>query len=392
MLTNNINTQNQQVTGQLAQTKSVGVAIALLLSVLTANLSAARSSAAIGNRSAAVASRTSASGTAATRATSSGTRGPSNSNVAKTQPAKTQTTKTQTAKTQPVQTQTAKTQPAKTQPVQTPTAKTQPAKTQPVQTPTAKTQPAKTQPVQTQTAKTQPAKTQPNNVLPTKTQPGKTYGRESGKVSPTRPPLGPDGKGRESNLGGRSGNSLVGQNHASRAIGGDSGTNRNRGGRIPDDRFRAQFGHDHSFRMDHAVMVGGRPHFWFGGFGFGILAPWPAGWLTTDAVYVDSMSGAYYLCNALHPGVLLALSVDDADDLSAAPAADSSAPAPLADAGLSDNTDSPAPASITRGQTPDQVVAALGNPTGIVDLGLRKIYVYNNMKVTFLAGRLSDVR
>jgi hypothetical protein len=169
--------------------------------------------------------------------------------------------------------------------------------------------------------------------------------------------------------------------------------NHNRGARIPDNRFRAQFGYNHTFRMDHAAMIGGRPHFWFGGFSFGIVDPWPVGWLSTDAVYVDSIGGAYYLCNSLHPGVVLALSLADPDESAEAPAADGSVPPQVADAGLADNSDSSAaPASITWGETPDQMVATLGNPTGVIDLGLRKIYVYNDMKVTFIAGRLSDVR
>jgi hypothetical protein len=70
----------------------------------------------------------------------------------------------------------------------------------------------------------------------------------------------------------------------------------------------------------------------------------------------------------------------------------------MADAGVTDNTvadnqdDSAGPASITLGETPGQLVATLGSPKSIVDLGFRKIYVYNDMKVTFIAGRLSDVR
>jgi hypothetical protein len=50
------------------------------------------------------------------------------------------------------------------------------------------------------------------------------------------------------------------------------------------------------------------------------------------------------------------------------------------------------PAAIALGQTPDQVKAILGTPVTVVDLGEKKIYVYKNLKVTFTAGKLSDVQ
>ena len=52
----------------------------------------------------------------------------------------------------------------------------------------------------------------------------------------------------------------------------------------------------------------------------------------------------------------------------------------------------PPPAQIQLGQTIDQVVAALGQPQKIVDLGAKKIYVYKDLKVTFVNGKVSDVQ
>ena len=49
------------------------------------------------------------------------------------------------------------------------------------------------------------------------------------------------------------------------------------------------------------------------------------------------------------------------------------------------------PQQIEKGQTPDQVKAALGNPDKIVNLGTKLIYVYKDLKVTFLNGKVSDV-
>jgi hypothetical protein len=51
-----------------------------------------------------------------------------------------------------------------------------------------------------------------------------------------------------------------------------------------------------------------------------------------------------------------------------------------------------APTEIGLGQTVDQVTAALGQPVRIVDLNTKLIYVYKDMKITFKAGKVSDVQ
>jgi hypothetical protein len=50
-----------------------------------------------------------------------------------------------------------------------------------------------------------------------------------------------------------------------------------------------------------------------------------------------------------------------------------------------------APASVALGQTPDQVKAALGQPLREANLGVKVIYYYNGMKVTFKNGKVSNV-
>jgi len=52
----------------------------------------------------------------------------------------------------------------------------------------------------------------------------------------------------------------------------------------------------------------------------------------------------------------------------------------------------PEPAQIEKGQTPDQVKAAFGVPDKIINLGTKQIYVYKDIKVTFLNGKVSDVQ
>jgi len=79
-------------------------------------------------------------------------------------------------------------------------------------------------------------------------------------------------------------------------------------GRIPDDRFRASFGREHSFHVNRSDFEGSR-RFQYGGFWFNVLDPWPAGWLYTDNVYVDYINGGYFLCDPVHPGVYISISV-----------------------------------------------------------------------------------
>ena len=50
-----------------------------------------------------------------------------------------------------------------------------------------------------------------------------------------------------------------------------------------------------------------------------------------------------------------------------------------------------APTTIALGQTVDQVTTSMGQPTRIIDLGTKKVYVYKDMKITFKVGKVSDV-
>ena len=81
----------------------------------------------------------------------------------------------------------------------------------------------------------------------------------------------------------------------------------NGGGRIPEDRYKANFGSGHRFRVTEANYRDRR--FQYGGYSFGFVDAWPSNWLYTQEVYVVEINGVYYLCNASYPGVNLALSV-----------------------------------------------------------------------------------
>jgi len=82
---------------------------------------------------------------------------------------------------------------------------------------------------------------------------------------------------------------------------------RNNGrGRIPDDRYRANFGQAHRFRVSQGDYSNRR--FQYGGYSFGFVGVWPSNWLYTQDVFVIEIDGVYYLCNASYPGVNLELS------------------------------------------------------------------------------------
>jgi len=77
-------------------------------------------------------------------------------------------------------------------------------------------------------------------------------------------------------------------------------------GRIPDDRFRASFGREHHFRVEH---VDNR-RFHYGGYWFTFNDEWPAAWVYTDDFYIDYIDGQYYLIDLTHPGIQLLLVVE----------------------------------------------------------------------------------
>jgi hypothetical protein len=80
-------------------------------------------------------------------------------------------------------------------------------------------------------------------------------------------------------------------------------------GRIPDDHFRANFGHEHVFVINRPVIIEGQPRFQYGGYWFGFSQPWPGDWAYSDNVYVDYEDGDYYLYNPYHPGIRIVVIV-----------------------------------------------------------------------------------
>jgi hypothetical protein len=82
---------------------------------------------------------------------------------------------------------------------------------------------------------------------------------------------------------------------------------------VPAERFHVLFGSQHWFRIyTRPVIVDGYPRFWYGGYWWMIVDPWPEfwsdNWYDTDDVYIDYSDG-YYLYDRRHPGVGLAVTV-----------------------------------------------------------------------------------
>ena len=78
-------------------------------------------------------------------------------------------------------------------------------------------------------------------------------------------------------------------------------------GRIPEERFRTNFGQGHRFRVSQNDYRSHR--FEYGGYAFGFVGAWPSNWLYTEDVYVVEINGAYYLCNSMYPGVNIELNI-----------------------------------------------------------------------------------
>jgi hypothetical protein len=70
-----------------------------------------------------------------------------------------------------------------------------------------------------------------------------------------------------------------------------------RGGRIPEDRYRADFGRAHTFHVRHD----NDRRFEFGGFSFQYTDAWPSDWGNNDDFYVVEIDGVDYLCDARYP-------------------------------------------------------------------------------------------
>jgi hypothetical protein len=148
-----------------------------------------------------------------------------------------------------------------------------------------------------------PAETNPSRESrPNQEKPPKPEKPEASKPSKDQPKADQEEHGRQGELGQRDHGEGAQKRRAS--TGGKSA-------HIPDDQFKAKFGHQHSFTVNRVVsqttVVPNQTRFVYGGYSFVFLDPWPAAWLFTDDCYVDYVDDQYFLFDPLHPEVRVAL-------------------------------------------------------------------------------------
>ena len=83
-----------------------------------------------------------------------------------------------------------------------------------------------------------------------------------------------------------------------------------RGKRIPDERFRASFGPQHTFHVQRTQIVNNpQPTIVYAGYSFVFVDPWPVMWRFDDPVFIDFVDDEYFVFDPLYPGVRVALVV-----------------------------------------------------------------------------------
>jgi len=103
----------------------------------------------------------------------------------------------------------------------------------------------------------------------------------------------PEGQARQEN-----------RSEQGRRVAGDQGRGQHRGQRIPDDRFRSNFGREHHFHVERTRIINqAQPEFVYSGYTFQLSDPWPAEWSFDDDCYIDYVDDDYYLFDAYHPGI-----------------------------------------------------------------------------------------
>lgn len=73
-----------------------------------------------------------------------------------------------------------------------------------------------------------------------------------------------------------------------------------KGRRIPPEKFQANFGAAHHFRV-HRLQDNRR--FQYSGFWFEVVEVWPSDWSYDDDCYIEEDGDDYYLIDVVHPGV-----------------------------------------------------------------------------------------
>jgi len=84
---------------------------------------------------------------------------------------------------------------------------------------------------------------------------------------------------------------------------------------IPQDQFSVSFGIGHFFRMQsRPTIYMGYPRFYYGGYSFLLVDPWPGSWsddwYDTDDLYINYEDGGYYLYDRRYADIRMAVTVE----------------------------------------------------------------------------------
>lgn len=83
-----------------------------------------------------------------------------------------------------------------------------------------------------------------------------------------------------------------------------------RGKKIPDPKFRASFGRQHTFKVQRTEVINvQQPTIVVGGYSFILVDVWPVEWGFDDPCYIDFVDDEYFLFDDFHPGIRIALFV-----------------------------------------------------------------------------------
>lgn len=86
----------------------------------------------------------------------------------------------------------------------------------------------------------------------------------------------------------------------------------NQGRHIPDDKFRAHFGRQHTFHVHRTEIINvSQPVVVFSGYSFELVDAWPSDWGFDDDCYIDYEDGEYFLFDTFHPGIRIAVFIVD---------------------------------------------------------------------------------
>ena len=85
-----------------------------------------------------------------------------------------------------------------------------------------------------------------------------------------------------------------------------------KGKKIPDEKFRSNFGRQHTFKVQRTQVINvAQPTVVYGGYTFQLVEAWPTVWGFDDPVYIDydPVADQYFMINELHPDIRISVFV-----------------------------------------------------------------------------------